>query len=382
MKLRDIKATVEQYENNVKTLQSLPETPVIQDAVKKQIIKVWGAEGEVIPSGVKLVTSETISSDFSNKECLIAALASELVVVLKEYQKSAEIFYLKLNHKGVNFRSDFKETKNDTSLQPSFWGEYKSLINESTLDDNEKENLIGFVVDSREFGGCKGIGRDDFYTPAVCRRSISLSVTHHSRIARLADKLSENKELAALLVNLALQGETEKSTKGKLNLLNAFKLHLQESGVIFPEILPVSLCSALHAKAFVILTGLSGSGKTQLAQAFSKWICESDKQIEMIAVGADWTSNENLLGYPDALNAGHYRKPDNGALDLILRAKDDETNPYFLILDEMNLSHVERYFADFLSAMESGEAINLHDGGEDELWDGVPGKLKIRRTYL
>ena len=39
--------------------------------------------------------------------------------------------------------------------------------------------------------------------------------------------------------------------------------------------------------------------------------------------------------------------------------------PYFLILDEMNLSHVERYFAEFLSAMESDEDISLHNGNEE-----------------
>lgn len=104
-------------------------------------------------------------------------------------------------------------------------------------------------------------------------------------------------------------------------------------------------------------------------------------QYELISVGADWTSNENLLGYPDALTPKSYRKPTNGALDLILRAKEDPENPYFLILDEMNLSHVERYFADFLSAMESGEAISLHDDtGAD--WDGVPAKLKIPKNLF
>jgi hypothetical protein len=109
-------------------------------------------------------------------------------------------------------------------------------------------------------------------------------------------------------------------------------------------------------------------------------------QCEIIAVGADWTSNENLLGYPDALTPKSYRKPDNGALDLILRAKDDPENPYFLILDEMNLSHVERYFADFLSAMESGEAISLHDDtGADWGAEGtlkVPAKLEIPKNLF
>jgi 5-methylcytosine-specific restriction protein B len=96
----------------------------------------------------------------------------------------------------------------------------------------------------------------------------------------------------------------------------------------------------------------------------------------IVSIGADWTSNENLLGYPDALKPQSYRKPDNGVLDLVLRAQADPGNPYFLILDEMNLSHVERYFADFLSAMESGEPIHLHDDTGND-WDGVPAKLKV-----
>jgi 5-methylcytosine-specific restriction protein B len=171
-----------------------------------------------------------------------------------------------------------------------------------------------------------------------------------------------------------------KAQKERL-MVQDFQETLMAVGFQFDETLPTRLASALEAKPFLLLTGLSGSGKTKLAQAFSGWICGPDNQFELIAVGADWTSNENLLGYPDALSPKSYRKPDNGALDLILRAKDDPENPYFLILDEMNLSHVERYFADFLSAMESGEAISLHDDtGED--WNGVPAKLKIPKNLF
>ncbi|MBI4997371.1 MAG: DUF3578 domain-containing protein [Rhodocyclales bacterium] len=125
------------------------------------------------------------------------------------------------------------------------------------------------------------------------------------------------------------------------------------------------LTASLLTKRFLILTGLSGSGKTKLAHAFAAWIAESDAQYRVVAVGADWTTNENLLGYQDALRPEIYRKPNNGALDLMLRARDDATRPYFLILDEMNLSHVERYFADMLSAIESGEPIALHSATED-----------------
>lgn len=174
-----------------------------------------------------------------------------------------------------------------------------------------------------------------------------------------------------------LSGNKEEVSMFETNtLIAAFERSLTHVGYQFDEALPMRLLAALPTKPFMLLTGLSGSGKTQLAQVFSKWICTDKSQVELIAVGADWTSNENLLGYPDALNAGCYRKPDNGALDLILRAKDDPENPYFLILDEMNLSHVERYFADFLSAMESSGAINLHDDtGAD--WDAGDGRLKV-----
>ena len=102
----------------------------------------------------------------------------------------------------------------------------------------------------------------------------------------------------------------------------------------------------------------------------------------IVSVGADWTSNENVLGYQDALQPAIYRKPASGALDLILRAEKDPLRPYFLILDEMNLSHVERYFADILSAIESGQEIALHSATEplgafenDPL--PVPAKIRL-----
>lgn len=141
--------------------------------------------------------------------------------------------------------------------------------------------------------------------------------------------------------------------------INNFIAILENSGLIFSDNKTIRFISALQTKPFVILTGLSGSGKTKLAEAFSLWVSESKDQYCMVAVGADWTNREPLLGFPNALEKGEYVKPDTGALDLILRAQDNPDKPYFLILDEMNMSHVERYFADFLSAMESVDGVIL-----------------------
>jgi 5-methylcytosine-specific restriction protein B len=127
---------------------------------------------------------------------------------------------------------------------------------------------------------------------------------------------------------------------------------------------------ALLSKRFVILTGLAGSGKTKLAQAFARWMSAPIGCYEVVPVGADWTGNENILGYPNGLDKETYIS--KAALDLINHAEVHEDIPHFLILDEMNLSHVERYFADILSAIESEEKIQLYDGGSRTTSDGKP----------
>lgn len=142
----------------------------------------------------------------------------------------------------------------------------------------------------------------------------------------------------------------------------AFHRMALECGLQIDPELVLRFAAALIAKPFVILTGLSGAGKTRLAHAFAQWICETEDQICLVPVGADWTNREPLLGFPNALEPGQYVKPETGVVDLLMSAEINADKPYFLILDEMNLSHVERYFADFLSAMESGEPIRLHNG--------------------
>lgn len=105
---------------------------------------------------------------------------------------------------------------------------------------------------------------------------------------------------------------------------------------------------------------------------------------EMVSVGADWTNNEHVLGYPDGLDKTRYVRTK--ILDLILRAHDTPELPHFLILDEMNLSHVERYFSDFLSAIESDEPLSLHtdknDDGSPAIRDGVPGEITIPQNLF
>ena len=88
--------------------------------------------------------------------------------------------------------------------------------------------------------------------------------------------------------------------------------------------------------------------------------CADSKYI-IVPVGANWTDNTNIVGYYNVITEDYQPTP---AYKLIKQAQDDPNHPYFLILDEMNLSHVERYFADFLSAIESYEEIPLYGNNE------------------
>ena len=151
------------------------------------------------------------------------------------------------------------------------------------------------------------------------------------------------------------------------------------TGLIYSETLIKRLAYSLMAKPFVILSGLAGSGKTQLALAFAKCLSENiEEQVCTVSIGADWTNREPLLGYPNALNKDEYVKPESGVLQLLMRANEDSSKPYFLILDEMNLSVVERYFADFLSAMESGEKIKLWDNEAGN----VPKEIELPKNVF
>lgn len=129
-----------------------------------------------------------------------------------------------------------------------------------------------------------------------------------------------------------------------------------------PEVLKTDFArryiTSLLAKPFVILTGNSGTGKTRISKQFAEYLeWESDegkKNWVIIPVGADWADNTKILGYYNPLaedGNGKYEKTK--IVELIEEANRHKEIPYFVILDEMNLSHVERYFSDFLSHMET-----------------------------
>jgi 5-methylcytosine-specific restriction enzyme B len=217
-----------------------------------------------------------------------------------------------------------------------------------------------------------------------------------SRMDKAAQDLDESALVDSRISQMKIAEHPGSVPNRLCDLATTFAADLEASSIRANKILITRFISALLSKRFMILTGLAGSGKTKLAQAFARWISPDSGLIGhddsskgkapspyhvLIPVGADWTGNENIVGYPDGLQEANYvTKP---ALELIRHALELENAQvaHFLILDEMNLSHVERYFADLLSAVESGEAIPLYEGSERGI-GGAEGSKVPRKLPL
>lgn len=143
---------------------------------------------------------------------------------------------------------------------------------------------------------------------------------------------------------------------------------------------------ALQTKRFVILSGMSGTGKTRLAIDTAKAILQhrlghldaQETYYQVVPVRPDWTDHRAMLGYYNPLTSTYIETP---VLRLLLHAMEHSDHPHFLILDEMNLARVEHYFSDFLSGMESGETIPLHTS-DQELVDSESGRVIPRELDI
>ncbi|OBI37122.1 McrB family protein [Mycobacterium colombiense] len=170
-------------------------------------------------------------------------------------------------------------------------------------------------------------------------------------------------ELAPHLPSVPAAASTPTPSKAPTppELFHDFAEAVEASGLRFPagSNLVRSFLSSLLAKPFAILTGLAGSGKTQLAMRLGEWFGTDEHgrhRHVVVPVRPDWTGPESIFGYEDALRSSASGAPVwfvPEAFEFVLRAADDPEHPYLLILDEMNLAHVERYFSDFLSGVES-----------------------------
>lgn len=135
------------------------------------------------------------------------------------------------------------------------------------------------------------------------------------------------------------------------DIINHIYSYIKSKGFYYPKEEVINLFLSLKTKPFVILSGISGTGKTKMVQWFAESLGATEKngQFTLIPVRPDWRDGSDLLGYVDI--KGDFKV---GPLTKAIRAAEEHLElPYFVLLDEMNLARVEYYFSDILSVMES-----------------------------
>ena len=137
--------------------------------------------------------------------------------------------------------------------------------------------------------------------------------------------------------------------------LETIRSRIKDEGLVVDERTLRRFHLSLRSRGFVILSGISGTGKTWLAQAYARAVRGRDL---LVPVAPNWTTNEDLLGYLSPISGAYHDTPFSKFLrEAALEWESAvggkrEPVPHYLVLDEMNLAHVEYYFATFLSALE------------------------------
>lgn len=130
-------------------------------------------------------------------------------------------------------------------------------------------------------------------------------------------------------------------------------------------------------KPFILLAGISGTGKTRFVRQQAKWIGTLEENYQLVSVRPDWHEPSDLLGYISRLNPQGAEFIVTDVVKFMVKAwlsslasfdtsevdgkniltpiykNATDVNPYWLCLDEMNLAPVEQYFADYLSVLET-----------------------------
>lgn len=133
-----------------------------------------------------------------------------------------------------------------------------------------------------------------------------------------------------------------------------------------PSALSTSYLTAMRTKPFLLLAGISGTGKSRIVKQMAFESCpdipalRSDKtapgNYELIEVKPNWHDSSELLSYESEIGGPHYVVTP--FVRFLVKSMRYPDVPFFVCMDEMNLAPVEQYFAEFLSVLESRKLLS------------------------
>ncbi len=153
--------------------------------------------------------------------------------------------------------------------------------------------------------------------------------------------------------------EIDTSQKTDELIIQSMDYHSQKRNLFYNKKDFVNIHTALKCNSLVILSGLSGTGKSAIVDIYARALginnttSPDESRMLFIPVRPSWNDDSDLLGYVDLVHMV-YRASDSGFVDFLVRAQKEENKDKLFIVcfDEMNLARVEHYFSQFLSLLE------------------------------
>lgn len=149
------------------------------------------------------------------------------------------------------------------------------------------------------------------------------------------------------------------------NLISKTKIDIISSPNI--DIFEKDLALAMRTKPFLLLAGISGTGKSRIVKQMAFESCPdmnalrkdptSPGNYQLIEVKPNWHDSTEVLGYESEIGGSHYVATPFVKF-LVKAMQYEDKAPFFVCMDEMNLAPVEQYFAEFLSVLESRKLID------------------------
>lgn len=167
--------------------------------------------------------------------------------------------------------------------------------------------------------------------------------------------------------------------------LESIRRSCRDYGISFPKRILYAFHTALKISdwsSVTVLAGVSGTGKSELPRLYSAF---GGLNFINVPVQPNWDSQESMLGFFNSIDNRFDPQP---LLKFLVECTEDQTYSNYMsivLLDEMNLAHVEHYFAEFLSKLESrrGTSRDTVPTIEVKLGAGVePYQLKLSRNVL
>lgn len=344
--LLDLKVLAGSLINRYKSLYTGTDIELPTD-FKKVVTEINGSAIEYNRFSAIVTTRANLNIYLPNQWFFIAAFFTQFYVELKQYKEIALSVVQKERLKELNGGN-----LNSGEL---------SKINALNIGEKSKEYLIKFITNYEWWGGGKTIDRADYYVSPILNYASLVNVSQ-AYVAELCAFLAENEKLAELLQEEAASETKKKETNFKQTFNQSDKY--------------TSYLTALRTKPFMLLAGISGTGKSRIVRELAKACWKEGnpefgknhpKNFCIVQVKPNWHDSSELIGYVSRLSGEKFVV--GPFLRFLAAAIKDPDTPYFLCLDEMNLAPVEQYFAEYLSVIESRK---LNDSGIIETDPIVP----------